>query len=170
MNTDNNNLVYLRLSAFICGQIVLLLLASQLNAQPVHTLCSACHSEQVQDFLKHPHATKALSCDACHGASVKHREAAGGAPPDKVAGPQEVPALCGGCHPAQKPLFDKSRHAKVLALAGRAKAPGCGTCHGVHAQATQVQIDARCARCHTPLPASCKPRCNDCHEPHTAAV
>ena len=28
------------------------------GAQPVHTLCSACHAEQVADFLMHPHAAK----------------------------------------------------------------------------------------------------------------
>ena len=150
--------------------LVTLLFVMAVHAQPVHTLCQPCHSEQVQDFLKHPHAAKALSCDACHGTSVKHRDAAGGAPPDKVAGPQEVPALCGGCHPAQKPQFDKSQHAKVLAAAGRVRAPGCGTCHGVHGQSTPAQIEVRCTRCHTPLPATCKPRCSDCHDVHTAAI
>ena len=101
--------------------LLLFAFAAAVFAQPVHTLCQACHSEQVDDFLKHPHAAKSLSCDACHGTSVKHHEASGGAPPDRVAGPQEVPALCGGCHAAQKAQFDKSKHAAVLALAGQAK-------------------------------------------------
>jgi hypothetical protein len=156
---------------------ILFLLAAGfiLNAEPVHTLCQACHSEQVGDFLKHPHAAKSLSCDACHGTSVKHREAAGGAPPDKVAGPQEVPGLCGGCHATQKTQFDKSRHAAILAMAGRVRVPNCGTCHGVHAQNTAVQMQARCQRCHTQLPAACRTeptaahpiRCIECHVDHT---
>jgi hypothetical protein len=147
-----------------------LLFAVTIYAQPVHTLCQACHTEQVQDFLAHPHAAKALSCDACHGSSAKHREAQGGAPPDRVAGPQEVPALCGACHASQKPLFDKSKHAAVLALAGKVRAPSCSTCHGAHAQVTAAQTEARCIRCHTPLPATCKPGCNTCHDPHTLAL
>jgi hypothetical protein len=151
-----------------------LLLALAVQAQRVQTLCQPCHSEQVADFLKHPHNAKALSCDACHGASAKHREAAGGAPPDRIAGPQEVPALCGGCHTIQKEHFDTSKHAKVLAAAGKVKAPNCGTCHGVHAPNTPVQIEARCNRCHTQLPEACKAqvtataglRCIQCLDTH----
>jgi hypothetical protein len=154
---------------FVFTLVAVFALSSAAQNQPVHTLCSACHSEQVEDFLKHPHAAKALSCDACHGTSVKHRQASGGAPPDRVAGPQEVPGLCGTCHIPQKAQFDKSKHAAVLALAGRVRAPNCGTCHGVHVKNTPAQIDSRCARCHTQLPPSCKPdvRCVSCHDKHT---
>jgi hypothetical protein len=154
--------------------VLLIAVSTAILAQKVHTLCQACHSEQVSDFLKHPHAEKALSCDACHGSSAKHREASGGAPPDKVAGPQEVPALCGGCHSAQLKQFQPSKHSQILAAAGRVRAPNCGTCHGVHAKNMAVQMQARCQRCHTQLPAACKVepaqantvRCNECHEPH----
>jgi hypothetical protein len=136
--------------------LLLMAFAGAVYAQPVHNLCQACHSEQVEDFLTHPHAEKSLSCDACHGTSVKHREASGGAPPDRVAGPQEIPGLCGACHASNKKLFDTSRHAAVLAEAGRTRAPSCGTCHGVHARNTLKQIEVRCSRCHEQLPAGCK--------------
>jgi hypothetical protein len=64
----------------------------------VHELCKACHSEIASDFLSHPHAKASLSCDTCHGESVRHRESGGGTAPDRVAAPDQVPALCGTCH------------------------------------------------------------------------
>jgi hypothetical protein len=153
-----------------CARFLVCAVPCAATAQPVHTLCAPCHAEQVADFRMHPHSAKSLSCDACHGASVKHREAAGGAPPDRVAGPQEVPALCGTCHAAQRAQFDKSKHAAVLALASRLRAPNCGTCHGVHAKNAAAQIDSRCGRCHMELPPSCKRdvRCVSCHDKHTS--
>ena len=150
--------------------LLLIVVAVALHAQPVHNLCQACHSEQVEDFLTHPHATKSLSCDACHGKSIKHREASGGAPPDRVAGPQEVPGLCGTCHAPIKKLFDTSKHAAVLAEASRVRAPSCGTCHGVHARNTLKQIEVRCSRCHEQLPAVCKADAGGfACDPHTLA-
>jgi hypothetical protein len=60
-------------------------------------------------------------------------------------------------------------------MASRVRAPNCGTCHGVHAQNTAVQMQTRCQRCHAQLPASCRNepttanpvRCSECHDGHT---
>jgi hypothetical protein len=74
---------------------LLVLWAPALFAQKTQEYCAPCHAEQVSDFETHPHFAKGLSCDACHGQSVKHRTSTGAASPDKVAAPDEVPALCG---------------------------------------------------------------------------
>ncbi len=134
-------------------------------AQKLQDTCAPCHSEQVTDFTSHPHAEKGISCDACHGRSEMHVKAAGGAAPDRVAGPAEVPVLCGGCHPPQRKLFISSKHA--IALAAKTKTATCATCHGTHAVSTAKQMEVQCARCHNPLPPTCKPVCATCHEPHT---
>ncbi|MGH9662041.1 MAG: cytochrome c3 family protein, partial [Bryobacteraceae bacterium] len=67
-------------------------------AQKAHEYCVACHTSQVEDFQAHKHFERGLSCDACHGASVKHRTSTGAVSPDRVAAADEQPALCGGCH------------------------------------------------------------------------
>ena len=145
-------------------------------AQKVHEACMACHNEQVQDFKSHPHFEKGLSCDACHGKSEKHRAATGGAPPDKVAAPDEQPALCGACHTSQSKSFLASKHGKLIAEHAKVKAPSCGTCHGTHALRAAKAMEAQCSRCHSALPASCKAApvrtakvsCAGCHDPHTS--
>jgi hypothetical protein len=131
-----------------------LLAAALAYGQAVHELCQPCHNEQVTDFKTHPHLVKGLSCDACHGRSEKHIKAVGGAPPDRVAAPDEVPALCGGCHPAQHKEYAGTAHAKLVAARAKTKAPNCGACHGVHAPR---QARAQCRRCHTELPKPAPP-------------
>jgi hypothetical protein len=157
--------------------LLLLMLSACALAQPepIHETCRPCHSEQVEDFATHPHAAKMLSCDACHGVSLKHRMASGSAPPDRVAAPDEVPALCGGCHPGPRKEFEVSTHGKLLLSRAKVKAPNCGTCHGVHAKISARQLLQRCERCHTSIPEVCrKPvaqpaavRCASCHGRHT---
>ena len=94
--------------------LLLALYASSLFAQKTHEFCAPCHAEQVGDFQTHPHFAKGLSCDACHGQSVKHRTSTGAASPDRVAAPDEVPALCGTCHPAQKKEYLTTKHATLV--------------------------------------------------------
>ncbi|MGH9628930.1 MAG: hypothetical protein ACRD7E_11450 [Bryobacteraceae bacterium] len=146
-------------------------------AQRAHELCAACHSEQVEDFKSHPHFVKNLSCDACHGASEKHRNAAGGAAPDRVAAPDEVPALCGSCHPAAQKEFAPSAHGKLVLSRSKTRAANCATCHGVHSPRTARAAEQQCSRCHASLPEACKApvekkeaiSCMNCHHPHTLA-
>ncbi|MBK5291284.1 MAG: cytochrome c3 family protein [Acidobacteriia bacterium] len=159
--------------------IICALLATGLWAQKVHELCAPCHTTPAEDFLTHPHAAKGLSCDACHGKSTAHIQAAGGQPPDRVAGPSDQPALCGTCHSGHRTTYETSKHAKLVAARTRARAPACTTCHGAHAQRNPVSMTAQCRRCHEALPASCevKPEkvtakivCANCHDPHTLAL
>ena len=158
--------------------------------QPVHELCKPCHSEITADFLSHPHAKAALSCDTCHGASVRHRESGGGADPDRVAAPDEVPALCGACHdhavanasgPATTLLsqYNSSKHGVFVAERSKVRAPHCATCHGEHRLRTARAIQLSCTRCHDQLPQACSGaapsqasavRCANCHRPHGFAV
>ena len=128
--------------------------------------CAPCHNEQIADVAAHKHGAKQVTCVVCHGASEKHRKATGEAPPDRVAAPDEVPALCGGCHAAENKDYLISKHAKLVLEKSKVKSANCATCHGVHAK---QKPEARCARCHAALPASCKPgaTCNSCHVRHT---
>ena len=146
-----------------------ILLAIPLLGQKTQEYCAPCHAEQLGDFETHPHAAKGLSCDACHGTSVKHRTTTGGAPPDRVAAPDEVPALCGTCHPAEKKDYLTTKHATLVMSRAAAKSANCATCHGVHALRTAKETQQQCLKCHTTLPASCKPEssCVSCHVPHT---
>ncbi len=144
-------------------------------AEKTHEICSACHSEQVEQFSAHTHFRKGMSCDACHGPSVAHRTATGGVAPDRVSAPDEVPALCGSCHPAQRKEFTGSKHGLLVLARSRTKGANCTTCHGVHNLRTAVQTEAQCRKCHETLPASCKAAparktsgvsCVNCHAKH----
>ncbi len=156
----------------------LVLLTLPLFGQKTHELCVACHQEQVADFKTHPHFEKGLSCDACHGASVKHRTAQGETPPDRVAAPDEVAALCGTCHGAEQKSYLTSKHAKLVMEHSKTRSPNCATCHGVHAPRAAAAIEAQCGRCHTALPEACKKpvahtakvSCLGCHVNHSMKV
>jgi hypothetical protein len=128
---------------------LLLAMAALGLAQKPHELCSACHSSQVEDFRSHAHFEKGLSCDACHGVSEKHMKATGAAPPDRVAGPDEMPDLCGACHAAEKAGYAVTAHAKLVAARAKVRAPHCGTCHGVH---NPRPAKNQCGRCHMEIP------------------
>lgn len=148
----------------------LLLFALPLFAQKSHELCFSCHSEHVDDFKTHTHFSKGLSCDACHGKSEKHIQAAGAAAPDRVAAPDELSKLCGACHVSQRKEFEQSRH-----FLTKARSANCETCHGVHAIRPAVVVLRQCQRCHASLPESCKRTtagnsCMSCHQKHLLAA
>ncbi len=154
----------------------LLVAASLFSAETLHEVCSVCHSELVEQFTTHTHFRKGMSCDACHGPSVAHRTATGGVAPDRISAPDEVPALCGSCHPAQRKEFTGSKHGLLVLGRSRTKAANCTTCHGVHNSRTAVQTEAQCQKCHESLPAPCKGAparkaagvsCVNCHSRHT---
>jgi hypothetical protein len=154
------------------SRCLLLLCALPLLAQKTHEFCASCHSEQVADFQTHPHFQKGLSCDACHGPSVKHRTSIGAVPPDRVAAPDEVPALCGGCHASEQKEYLASKHGKLVMARSKVKAANCATCHGVHNPRTASQTQAQCQRCHAALPSphpavAAKASCMGCHARHT---
>lgn len=142
--------------------------------QKLHELCGACHTEPASDFQSHPHFAKGLSCDACHGSSAAHREAAGNKPPDRVAGPSDQPQLCGACHTGQRKDYESGKHGKLVLARAVPRAAACTTCHGTHL-ARKAAMLSQCNRCHATLPESCKrsPRvaaklaCAGCHNPHT---
>lgn len=156
-----------------------LLLALPLCAEKTHELCAPCHAQQVADFEKHPHFQQGISCDACHGPSVKHRSSTGAAAPDKVASSDEVPALCGACHTAEQKEYVTSHHGVLVLARAKVKAANCTTCHGVHNLRAAQQTEVQCQRCHATLPAACNAAptsktaavsCMNCHARHTLAV
>jgi hypothetical protein len=134
--------------------VALVALAVVALGQRTDELCQPCHAEQVSDFKEHPHFRKGLSCDLCHGKSEKHMKAVGGAAPDRVAAPDEVPALCGTCHSAQHKEYLPTAHAKLVLARARTKAPNCGACHGVHGPRN---ARAQCSRCHMEIPQAAAP-------------
>ncbi len=156
-----------------------LLWALPLCAQKTHEICAPCHAQQVADFQKHPHFQKGISCDACHGASVKHRSSTGASAPDKVASSDEVPALCGNCHAAEQKEYIASKHGVLVLARAKIKSANCNTCHSVHALRAAAQTEAQCQRCHATLPAACKlapafttaaVSCMNCHARHSLAA
>ena len=156
-------------------RLTLLLLALPLLAQKTQEFCAPCHSEQVADFETHKHFQKGLSCDACHGPSVKHGASTGAVSPDRVAAPDEVPALCGGCHAGQQKEFLASKHGALVMARSKVKAANCATCHGVHNLRTASQTLQQCQKCHPALPAShpaaaATAACMSCHDRHTLRV
>lgn len=160
--------------------VALLVLVAPVAAQKQHELCAVCHHQQSKEFLTHPHFRKGVTCNACHGDSVKHRLSEGHAEPDKVAAPAEIPALCGACHTGKGPKtilaqYSASKHGRLVLEQSKVRAPHCGTCHGVHSRREAKGIDAQCKRCHTTL-ADAHPKtaasvaCASCHNPHTLVV
>ena len=177
-------------SLVVVALTLLLHLAAARAQQPVHELCKPCHSENTADFLNHPHAKTGLSCNTCHGDSVAHRESGGGADPDRVAAPDEVPALCGTCHdqPAANTAgsvatllgqYQASKHGVFVAERSKVRAPNCATCHGAHGLRPARAIQLSCTRCHQQLPQACSGeppsqaaavRGANCHQPHLFAL
>jgi len=149
----------------------LFLLATGALAQPVQELCKACHLEQVTDWETHRHAAKQVACDACHGASTRHRTSVGNVPPDRIAGPAEQARLCGACHAKPAQEYSGTRHGALVLASSRTRAAACTTCHGTHTLRTVAAMEKQCARCHASLPAPCKPTgCATCHKPHQLAA
>ena len=152
--------------------ILVMALTLPVLAQKIHGFCAPCHSEQVADLQTHTHFQKGLSCDACHGPSVKHRTSTGAVSPDRVAAPDEVPALCGGCHAGQQKEFLQSKHGALVMARSKVKAANCATCHGVHNLRTARQTQQQCQKCHATLAAShpavaAAASCMSCHARHT---
>lgn len=173
----------MRLPAVWLACLVVLAAAAMAQQEPpkLHEVCGACHSEPASDFQAHPHFSKGLQCDACHGSSKPHREATGHKPPDQVAGPAEQPAVCGACHTAQRKQYESSRHGQLVAARSEKKAAACTTCHGTHSLRAPAAIRAQCNRCHAAaqLPAPCRKdpppadaaaaarvACMSCHDRH----
>ncbi|MBI3682296.1 MAG: hypothetical protein HY235_18105 [Acidobacteria bacterium] len=87
--------------------------------------CVPCHTEHSEALKTHKHFAKGVGCEVCHGASQQHRNAVGAAAPDRVAAPEEVPALCGGCHLAERQAYESGMHGKLSSVSEpRASASG----------------------------------------------
>ena len=152
----------------------ILLAAAAFAQEPLHEVCGACHTTAAEDFLSHKHPGVGMDCATCHGPSERHREAAGAAPPDRVAAPQQVAELCGMCHAAQAADYTKSAHGELVAAMSKTRAPNCGTCHDVHRIRPMKSMERRCNGCHRQRPEACAGEplreaalsCAGCHNPH----
>lgn len=158
--------------------VLLVLWIAAAFGQEIGKQCLPCHSEHVGDLKTHKHAARQVGCEVCHGPSQVHRNAVGAAAPDRVAAPEEVPALCGGCHVQQRKEYEGSKHGKLVLARSKTRAANCGTCHGVHSLRDASAMKKQCDRCHASLPAACtstpqgtagKLVCASCHSPHLLA-
>jgi len=156
--------------------LLLLLFSIPLSGQKAVELCAPCHAGQAAEFKKHKHFSKNISCDACHGPSKEHAEAAGAIAPEKVAGPAEQPDTCGACHAAQANEYKESEHGRLVLARAKQKGPYCTTCHSNHAARPPAAIERQCKRCHPSLPQACQTApesasarvsCANCHGKHT---
>lgn len=153
-------------------------LVTAMFSQEVGKQCLPCHAEHVADVNTHKHASKQVGCEVCHGPSQVHRNAVGATAPDRIAAPDEVPALCGGCHVEQRKEYVESKHGKLVLARSKTRAANCGTCHGVHSFREAAAMKKQCDRCHANLPVACKSSpavaagklgCVTCHAPHSLA-
>ncbi|MBM3785843.1 MAG: hypothetical protein FJW30_15885 [Acidobacteria bacterium] len=142
--------------------------------------CAPCHNEQIADFATHKHS-KTFECALCHGASEKHRASTGTVPPDKIAAPEEVPALCGNCHITERRQYMASKHFAAYIATPKVRTANCNTCHGHHAVRPFQAMVNTCNRCHVTTPAACKGKpvseqaasrvpCMGCHSRHELRV
>ena len=156
--------------------LLLFLISIPLSAQKTHEFCAPCHAGQTTEFKKHKHFAQNIGCDACHGASKEHGEAAGAIAPEKIAGPVEQPDACGACHGSQAKEFKESDHGRLVLARAKQKGPYCTTCHSNHAARAPAAIERQCKRCHPSLPPACQAApqtntarvsCVNCHGKHT---
>lgn len=153
---------------------------AQTPAQPVDN-CRKCHEAlegrlgvPAQQFPGDIHASKGLSCAACHGGDPREEDMQKSMDPRKgfrgVPKRTEIPQLCARCHsdgafmraynPSlrtdQLTQYETSIHGKRL-RAGDTKVAVCVDCHSSHtirpASSTvstvhPLQIPATCGRCH----------------------
>ena len=142
--------------------------------------CSKCHDESVASFERSVHGRavgrgkpSAPNCVDCHGAG-------GDAHYLQPLDPRSVEHTCRRCHAEQAEHFDDSVHHQALA-AGK-NAPGCITCHPVHAAQQPPSAGAvsrLCEGCHQgamdeltasghlgPLPTGGVISCASCHDVH----
>jgi len=92
-------------------------------------------------------------CVDCHG----NHEILPGDQPRSVTHRQNIPTMCGKCHPGILEQYDKSVHGKGM-RAGIAESPVCTDCHGEH---TIAKIgDPSSTVSHRNLPKTC----SGCHD------
>ncbi|MBM3764377.1 MAG: hypothetical protein FJW32_03210 [Acidobacteria bacterium] len=139
--------------------------------------CAPCHNDQIADFATHKHS-KQFECGICHGPSEKHRASTGTVPPDRIAGPDKVAALCGNCHAQEQQHFERSKHNKAYSKEN-VRTANCVNCHGQHANRPMAAVERNCVRCHQTTPDKCKGQpvaplarvsCMGCHARHTLVV
>lgn len=157
--------------------LLLCLLSAALPAAAQSSRCANCHlanlgtpamdrlpfmTRHYQEWEFSPHARHEVGCERCHGgdASTFERTPAhrGVRPSRDPASPTHwanLPRTCGTCHTGPFVLFERSRHAALLA-AKDPRVPTCSTCHG--------DVGARLLS-----PAALEQQCNRCHGPGRAA-
>lgn len=135
-------------------------------------LCSGCHREQAEDYMRSVHGVAALEyrveeaplCVDCHGNHyVLPKD-----DPQSHTNPANVPILCAKCHgsteiyakyglnPNVVASYSESFHGKKEAL-GYKPVPVCVSCHGIHliyasddprSRVNDANISKTCGECH----------------------
>lgn len=171
-------LARLRITLYLTAVLLLPSLYGAAQAAPEST-CLDCHSAMdkplqvtAEQYATDVHATKGLTCAACHGGDPTSPDNA----MDKKKGfkghidRKAIPALCSSCHsnadyirkfnPSlrtdQLSHYTTSVHGKLLAK-GDTKVAVCTDCHGVHglrapsdplSQVHPLNVAKTCATCH----------------------
>jgi hypothetical protein len=158
------------MTAFTCQWLLLACFVPALSPTS-NASCAICHTSVVNDFKSHPHHAKGMGCDSCHGASVRHQQSSWLAP-DRAPEHEEIPVLCGRCHPAELKSYRTSQHAKLVLEKSELKGPDCTTCHGTHKRTSAAEMENRCLGCHSAsFMAPAVPgrvSCMHCHSPHSS--
>ena len=119
--------------------------------------CIRCHlgsaSAHGRTWETSRHARAAVGCADCHTCGRPDADAA--APASRAAPLAEAKprnaSSCQPCHEDVRGAFSESRHYRLAAELGDARAPRCISCHTSLGEglADDAEVRAACARCHT---------------------
>lgn len=132
-----------RLSLLVGGLAALFALLPMLTASaqsPTPTppadvlLCVQCHTSETESWQASPHASSAVTCEACHG------EYKPGHPATETMPLGVDSATCSGCHSETYRQWESTLHAKAGVQ--------CIGCHVSHSQDFRLTDEALCGSCH----------------------
>ncbi len=123
--------------------------------------CVACHEEEIGEFQKSVHASKAhldddaANCGKCHGNVHTLPRRPGLEAP---LSPVNQMYTCGQCHGDMMEGYLHSSHAKARLVKGLVGSPACTDCHGGHDILPKENPDSRTSTQLSPE------TCGSCHE------
>ena len=117
--------------------------ASTATSKPIadNSSCLVCHANFRKEGLAATHASNAVSCAACHGPSVAHRnDEANVIPPDRMFPVESIDASCARCHEGHdvEPRAVVKRFLERSAKQNDLKSLVCTSCHGEHRMAVRT--------------------------------
>ncbi len=96
--------------------------------------CATCHSTETKAWQNSPHASKGVTCEACHGAYVAEH------PKEGVMQLKVDSSVCNQCHASTYEQWKGTPHATAGVQ--------CIGCHLSHSQDFRLTDEALCTACH----------------------